>query len=293
MHGKSTGSATPSPGGKEAMGTRIGIIGHGIVGKGVEHVFSAFADRLTIHDKYQDSASLAETVENSEVVFICVPTPCNFTVGRIDLSIMDEVMSAIAGLAPSETFLVIKSTVVPGTTRRYGQMHSGLRIAMVPEFLREDTCLQDAENPSRIIIGADRQDVSDRLCALYGWRFPRTPLFRVSTCEAEIVKYMSNCCLAMRVVFANLLCEYARHVGADYGRIKQALTADPRIPDDHLDVTDLGGFGGKCFPKDLNALIGWAKERGLDTGLLAEVWRKNLSVRSVRDWEVIPGASSG
>ena len=275
------------------MKARIGIIGYGIVGKGVGHVFSAFAETLTIYDKYQDRATLQETVADSEIIFIAVPTPCDFEAMSIDLTIMDEVVEQIASLDTAGKTFIIKSTVIPGTTQRYEQKYPHLRLSMVPEFLREDTFLQDAENAERIVIGANKPEVRDHLVELYKYRFPRTPRFCTSSTEAEMVKYMSNCYLAVKVIFANIFKDMADATGADYARIKDALTADPRIPDDHLDVTAERGFGGKCFPKDLTAMIGVGHKLGVDVKLLEEAWQWNLTHRTDRDWEAIPGAATG
>jgi UDPglucose 6-dehydrogenase len=275
------------------MKARIGIIGYGIVGKGVGHVFSHFAEDLTIYDKYQDRSTLEETVSQSEIIFIAVPTPCDFEAMSIDLSIMDEVVARIATLDTEGKTFVIKSTVVPGTTARYEEQFPHLRLSMVPEFLREDTFLQDAEDPERVVIGANKPEVRDHIVQLYQWRFPRTPHYCTSSTEAELVKYMSNCYLAVKVIFANIFKELADATGADYAAAKTALTADPRIPDDHLDVTAERGFGGKCFPKDLTAMIGVGRKLGVDVKLLEEAWDWNLSHRSVRDWEAIPGAATG
>lgn len=275
------------------MSKRVGVIGYGIVGKAVRHVFSPFADQITIYDKYKDHSSLEQTVEGSDFLFLCVPTPFDFQRGCIDLGPLDEVVGEVAKVEPGNRICVIKSTVVPGTTLRYQEQYPDLNMAMVPEFLREATYLQDAENPDRVILGACEEEVASRLRDLYRMRFPYTPIFVVSPSEAELSKYMSNCYLAMKVIFGNLFSEYVESIDGDYDHVKEALTADHRITDDHLDVTSEGGFGGKCLPKDLNALIGWARARGLDAELLEEVWDKNLSVREDRDWESIPGASTG
>jgi UDPglucose 6-dehydrogenase len=274
------------------MKTNIGIIGYGVVGKSVAHAFRDVADSFSIYDKYQESDTLKEVIQNSRVSFICVPTPCNFEQGTIDLSALEETIKSIAELDASEdSIFVIKSTVVPGTTRKYQEQYPGLKLAMIPEFLRENSWEEDAENPDRIIIGAEDPEVSESLYKLYQLAFPNKPIFQMRTSEAELTKYVSNCFLATKVIFANIIHEYAEAFDAHYRKIKAALTADHRIADDHLTVTKERGFGGKCFPKDLVSLIGAAKDKGLDTRFFEEVWNKNLQIRQLRDWEGIPGAS--
>lgn len=273
------------------MQPTLGIVGNGIVGKSVAHGFRHVAERVMVHDKYQASSTLKEVVEGSRFIFLCVPTPCDFKRSRIDLSILDDVVASVAALEPRGSFVVIKSTVTPGTTDAYREQFPKLSLAMVPEFLREARYLEDAENPDRIVVGCASEDTGQELETLYRKAFPETPLFRVSPTEAELIKYMSNCFLAAKVIFGNLFYEYASEIGADYETLKKVLTNDHRITDDHLDVTEEGGFGGKCLPKDLNSLVGFAEQCGLDTGLLREIWRKNIAVRKVHDWEKIPGAS--
>lgn len=270
----------------------IGIIGYGIVGEGVEHALAPAADSVRIYDKYKEHDTLEETVRNSTFLFVCVPTPCDFEAQTIDLSIMDEVMEALAALTDGDQIVIIKSTVVPGTTDTYSQQYEDLSLAMVPEFLREKTHLEDAKNPSRVVVGANCEEVARRIKSLYRRAFPEVPIFLLQTAEAELVKYMSNCFLATKVILANVFSEYAESIGGDYDQLKEALTADPRIIDDHLEVTEERGFGGKCFPKDLNALIGFARSQGLDADLLDTIWRKNMEVRKTLDWKRIPGASS-
>lgn len=274
------------------MKPRIGVIGNGVVGKSVVHVFREVAHRITVHDKYQKSASLADAVGESHFIFLCLPTPCDFAGQRIDLSIMDEVLEKIVRMETGPRIFIIKSTVVPGTTLSYARRYPDLRLAMVPEFLREASFLEDAENPDRIIIGSDDEGVARELRELYLTRFPEAPQFRLSSGGAELAKYMANTYLATKVIFANLFKAYAQRAGEEYGKLKEAVTADSRITDDHLEVTQEGGFGGKCFPKDLNALIGFARENGLPAELLETVWEMNLRVRRVRDWDDIPGASA-
>ncbi|MFW5923378.1 MAG: hypothetical protein ACOCSQ_03230, partial [Planctomycetota bacterium] len=211
------------------MARRVGVIGYGIVGKAVRHVFSPFSDEIMIYDKYKESAELAEVVDGSDFLFLCVPTPFDFDRGCIDLSVMDEVVGQVAEEEPRDSVCVIKSTVVPGTTGRYHEEYPDLNMAMVPEFLREQTYLQDAENPDRVILGACEEASAAALRDLYRMRFPYTPIFTVSPSEAELIKYMSNCYLAMKVMFGNLFHEYVEEIDGDYEHVKEALTADERI----------------------------------------------------------------
>lgn len=116
------------------------------------------------------------------------------------------------------------------------------------------------------------------------------PMFQTDPTTAEMVKYMANCYLASKVIFANEMFDICQSLGIKYEEVKKLVVADHRIFDSHLDVTTARGFGGKCFPKDLLALRAMAREKGIDTSFLDIVWKKNLAIRKTRDWEEIPGA---
>jgi UDPglucose 6-dehydrogenase len=119
---------------------------------------------------------------------------------------------------------------------------------------------------------------------------PNTPIFETDPTSAEMVKYMANCMLATKVVFANEMYDLCQKLNINYDEVKKMVIADKRMGSSHLDITSMRGFGGKCFPKDLLALRGLAKKLNVDTTILDAVWKKNLKVRKVHDWEEIPFA---
>jgi UDPglucose 6-dehydrogenase len=98
--------------------------------------------------------------------------------------------------------------------------------------------------------------------------------------------------LATKVIFANEMYDICQKMGIKYQEVKEMVVADKRIGKSHLDVTTVKGFGGKCFPKDLLALRALAKKKGVDTSILDTVWKRNLKIRKVKDWEEIPFAVS-
>ena len=115
----------------------------------------------------------------------------------------------------------------------------------------------------------------------------------MSTVAAEIVKYQSNVMLASKVALANVFYDLCKAENVNYDDVKKAVALDKRIGSSHLDVTTERGFGGKCFPKDLGAIIGCCKELGVDCKLLEEIHAYNLRIRKVRDWHEIAGATVG
>ena len=273
---------------------RIGIIGYGFVGKAVECGFKPL-HRIFIHDNAISSLTIEEVVDNSDFIFVCVPTPMDSSYRKIDLSIVEEVVGQIvnrSGNDKTSPLIVIKSTVIPGTTQNLAKKFASRNIVFNPEFLTEANYLNDFIHPDRIIIGADNKRSQDKLLSLYKKSFPNTRIFITDSKTAEMVKYMCNTYLATKVIFANEMFDLCKALNINYDEVKQMVVADHRIFDSHLEVTPQRGFGKKCFPKDMVALLGLARELNVDMSLLKTVWRKNLKIRLVRDWENIPGAVS-
>lgn len=269
----------------------IGIIGYGIVGQAAHYGFSRA--NVHIYDKYKDTETLEEVVNQSEYLFICLPTPTMADESGIDLSIVDDVVGKIAKVASgTDKIVILKSTITPGTTKRYIKKYPKLLFCFNPEFLREASFLQDFVNADRIVIGADSNDVFRRVSSLYQSITPNVPIYYTDPTTAELVKYMANCYLATKVIFANEMYDICEEMGVKYEEVKKMVVADSRIKDTHLDVTTVRGFGGKCFPKDLLSLRALAKSKGVDTSILDAVWKKNLRLRKVHDWEEIPFAVS-
>ena len=267
----------------------LGIIGYGIVGKAVEHIFKN--NNLLYYDKYINSTPLKEVVEKSEFIFICLPTP--FKNDKIDLSIIDENLKEITKFTNNtDKIIILKSTIIPGTTRNYSKLYPKSKFCFSPEFLREVHYLYDAVNPDRIIIGADDLTIRKRVFDLFKDRFPNIQIFETDPTTAETVKYMANCFLATKVIFANEIFDLCKKLNINYEDVKKMVIIDKRMGSSHFDVTKELGFGGKCFAKDIVALIGLYKDLNVDSTLLETVWKKNLKIRKIKDWEDIPFVKS-
>jgi len=270
---------------------KIGIIGYGMVGQAVQYGFSN--EEIRIYDKYKKSEALKKVVEKSDYIFVCLPTPIKSDQSGIDLTIVNSAIKEIVSISKgTDKIIIIKSTVVPGTTKKYVQKYKDSLFCFNPEFLTERAFLQDFVNADRIIIGTENSFVFRRVSSLYQKIMPKVSIFQTDTTSAEMVKYMTNCFLATKVIFANEMYEICQKLGVKYEEIKKMIVADTRIFDSHLDITALQGFGGKCFPKDLLALIALAKKKNVGTEILDAVWSKNLKIRKVHDWEEIPFAVS-
>jgi len=271
--------------------TKIGIIGYGIVGQAVAYGFSN--QEIHLYDKYKKSEPLKEVIKKSDYLFVCLPTPIRADESGIDLNIINENIKKIVPLTrKTDKIIIIKSTVIPGTTKGFIKKYPHSLFCFNPEFLTEAAFLQDFINADRNIIGTENDFVFRRVSALYQTIMPKTKIFQTDPTTAEMVKYMANCFLATKVIFSNEMFEICEKLGIKYEEVKEMVIADHRIFDSHLNITTARGFGGKCFPKDLLALRALAKKLGVDTQILDAVWKKNLKIRKIRDWEEIPFAVS-
>jgi UDPglucose 6-dehydrogenase len=280
----------------------IGIIGHGFVGKAVAYGFAGHdkengrepKHKIYIYDKFKKMDEMDTVLDKSEIIFLCLPTPFFEDSLKIDLSLIDKTLEEICPkIIGKGKVLVIKSTVTPGTTKRYAEKYPGVPFAFNPEFLTESNYLQDFINSERIVIGAENNWIGQKIIGLYRTCFPSTHILRMSSSAAEIVKYQCNVMLATKVAVSNIFYDICEAEGVNYTDVKQAVALDSRIGESHLDVTTERGFGGKCFPKDLGAIIGRCRELSVDCVLLEEVNNYNLRIRKVKDWKEIAGASVG
>lgn len=273
----------------------IGIIGFGIVGQALAFGFSqpelSNKYQVKYYDKYKESTPLKKVVQDSEFIFICLPTPMKEDESGIDLSIIEDTVAEIVKFTNgTDKIIIIKSTIVPGTTKKFENLYPKSNFAFNPEFLTEANYLQDFVSADRTIVGTNNDLTSRRVISLFRQRFPAQKIFQTDTTTAETVKYMANAFLSAKVVFANEMFDICQALGIKYEEVKSMVAADKRIGGSHLDVTTTRGFGGKCFPKDLVALIGRAKDLKVEPKLLETVWSINKKIRKVKDWEEIPFA---
>tara|TARA_Y100000034_G_scaffold6291_2_gene6929 strand:+ start:13283 stop:14197 length:915 start_codon:yes stop_codon:yes gene_type:complete len=288
----------------------IGIIGNGFVGSAVAYGFSpqcGYDANVRIYDKQKErsSCSLAETVNESDFIFLSVPTPSNPD-GSIHLGIveaaLDEINEAKASANKGKKNVVlIRSTVVPGTTRKLAKKYPFLNLVFNPEFLTERSAKFDFINQSRFIIGGathkpelPRWEVS-AVAQLFKHRFGEsTPVVMCNYETAEIIKYMNNCFFALKVSFLNEMRMLADKSGVDWDIAVDGFVRDGRIGHSHLQVPGPDGkfgFGGSCFPKDIRAMIQFGEENEVDMKTLVAAWETNLEVRPEKDWEALRGRS--
>ena len=164
-----------------------------------------------------------------------------------------------------------------------------------PEFLTERKARLDFINTSRIVLGSNNPLANDTVEKLYRIRFPYTRIIKTDFATAQLIKYMANCFFATKVSFMNEMYQVCKAIDGDWDTAVEGFITDGRIGNSHIDVPGHDGdfgFGGKCFPKDLNAMIKKAESLGVTPNVMKGAWEKNKEVRKDLDWYDIPGAVS-
>ena len=269
---------------------KVGIVGQGYVGKALKVGFKSDNIEINTYDKYLSDQStvkdLNELILSSNIIFICVPTPMKKN-GECFTGIVEEVVKDINILADDKKTVIIKSTVPPGTTEKLNEICKNISLIFNPEFLTEANFLDDFKNQKYIILGGNKKDL-DLVENLYSIIFPEIKINRTTPINAEIVKYFLNTYLATKVSFANEMKILCDHVNADYNQIVNLVIQDNRIGKSHLMVPGPDGklgFGGSCFPKDINALLTFSKSLNIEMSVIESAIKANLKVRPERDWE--------
>ena len=264
----------------------IGIVGCGVVGTAVKEGMSPHFEVLTYDkNKYSTCESVFDLVQKVDgPVFVCVPTPMRDD-GACDVSIVESVISDI-NRAAKYTYdypvVAIKSTVVPGTTSRLSKKYTYIDLCFNPEFLTEKNAAEDFKNQERIIIaGTPNACIVTGEC--YSKSFPNVAqIHSHSSREAEMSKYIINVHLAVKVALANEFKQICDAMSIDYQEVLSMSLLDKRLGESHWNVPGPDGkmgFGGTCFPKDINALFYKAKQLGLNPSVMFGAWEKNLEVR--------------
>ena len=281
---------------------KIGVVGNGFVGGAVKFGFSPQVGcdaEVRVYDKNPDKSthSLEETVNESDFIFLSVPTPANED-GSINIDIITNALEDINEVHNGKAnAILIRSTVIPGTTWALQTKYPNLNILFNPEFLTERSANFDFINQSRFIVGNSGQQMSamksEQFVELIKDRFGDCVAVMETSYEtAELIKYMSNCFFATKVSFMNEMYQIAEKIDANWDEAVSGFVSDGRIGHSHLGVPGHDGkfgFGGSCFPKDIQAMIDFAEMFGLNPSVLKGAWEKNLEVRSEQDWKELKG----
>ncbi|MGH9543073.1 MAG: hypothetical protein ACRD2H_14475 [Terriglobales bacterium] len=237
----------------------IGIVGFGVVGHALSALFGG-EGRVRIYDKFlrgYNGAAEREAVNRAEVAFIAVPTPMAAD-GSADVSAVEEVVAWLQASA-----VCIKSTVPPGTTDALSLKYAK-PLCFSPEYVGETQWhpFKYIENHGFVIIGGPRPHAQHVLRAYQEVLGPKPRYVLTQAKLGEMAKYMENCFLATKVAFANQFFDLAAAMQIDFDELRELWLLDERVGRSHTVVTAERGFGGRCLPKDLSALIAAAKRFG-------------------------------
>ena len=281
---------------------KIGIIGRGFVGSAVEFGFSPNTGcdaEIRVYDKEPSKSlhSLEETVNESDIIFLSVPTPSNKD-GSMNLDIVKQVLQDISDVNQNpHNIILLRSTVTPGTTRKLQEQFDNIRIVFNPEFLTERSAKFDFINQSRFILGCGDSDLemyqTEEVADLFRDRFGESiSIIQTNFETAELIKYMNNCFFATKISFLNEMYQVAEKSGVDWEMALDGFVRDGRVGHSHMNIPGPDGkfgFGGSCFPKDVQAIINYGESLDLNMNTLKGVWNTNLEVRPDKDWENLKG----
>jgi UDPglucose 6-dehydrogenase len=258
------------------------------INQGVSPIYEPLLDdylkRVLKEGKFRATTDLKGAIEGTGVSFISVGTPSRED-GSIDLKYIEEVSKQIGEVLRNKKeyhVVVVKSTVVPETTEKVVipnlEKSSGKKaganfgVCMNPEFLKEGKAMEDFLKPDRVVIGSIDRRSGDVIEKLY--KNFQSPMLRTDLKTAEMIKYASNALLATKISFSNEIGNVCKKLGIDVNDVMKGVGLDSRISGKFLNAGC--GYGGSCFPKDVDALIWKAKDIGYEPKLLQEVHDLNL-----------------
>lgn len=276
---------------------KIGIIGRGFVGGSIEKLL---VDKSEHHVEAFDvndgelNEGYERVVKDADLLYVAVPTPMDGD-GKCYTGILEESLRLVDDIADCGQIVMIKSTMVPGTSERLKSNYKNIVIVTNPEFLTERNAYEDLCRAKQHVLGGVPEESKEMIRNYHESLWGDCKCIFVSNTEAELIKYLINTYLSVKVSFANHIYQLANSLGVDYSTfIESAIESDSRIETTHWQVPGPDGrlgFGGKCFPKDLNGMISLFNEHGLECPLLKAAWDYNLLVRNDKDWERIYGAT--
>jgi len=249
---------------------KIGLIGLGMVGSAVKYGFEVKRGHtLFTHDIKLPDTTIENVYDNSEIIFLCVSTPQSSD-GKCNTDNVEQVCSKINSIAESKNEkkdVVIKSSVIPGTTDQFAEKFKSIRFAMNPEFLLERAAMHDFCHQDICVIGTKYDDIYDKIVEIHGNLAKE--FIRTTPANAEVVKYYCNVFNSTRIIFANMFYEISKKVGANYDEAKKIATKRHNMIDSYLDCNEnLRGFGGACLPKDTFAILSLSEQLGIHYNFL-------------------------
>lgn len=273
---------------------KIGIVGRGVVGEATAKAYRDHVAEVRCYDV--DNKKVTHTFEQtlqSDLIFVCLPTPQAAVMGRrdCDISIVESFFSRVHR---SQRHFVLRSTVPIGFTESMKKKYDLPQIVHSPEFLTARTAEHDAENPSINLIGETNRTscqsyAGNLLFELYQLRFPDVPCYTLYASETEAVKLFLNGFFAVKIAYFNEIKKLSDRHSLSWDDVKNTMLAEGRINPNHTEVPGpdgMPGFGGACLPKDLNSLISQIEELGLAATMTAAAELRNRAVDRPLTWAV-------
>ena len=256
---------------------KVGVVGKGFVGSAVYEGLGQIDNEMFYHDP-QHGTKLRD-IRHTDLVFICVPTDMNKD-GTCNTMIVEQVLTDLYIDLGYEGLVVIKSTIIPGTTEAFQNQFPFLNICCVPEFLRERSAVADfVLEHDVLIVGTDNPKHAATVVEAHG-SIPKNVAV-MSPIEAELAKYFNNVFNAARVTFANGFYDVCEHLGADYQKIFDAMTKRNNIDGHYLRVSkSMRGFGGYCLPKDSMAFATMIRDLELPSTIFQAIVNDNKLYKS-------------
>ncbi len=268
----------------ETKKLRIGIVGHGFVGKATDWGFSKNVEKFLVDPLYDTNINDLSNFK-PELIFICVPTPMSDD-GSLNSKILESTIKETTKKCP-DSIIVIKSTVLPSVLEKLELINKS--IIYNPEFLREKHANEDFLNSKMIILGGDK-DVAKKVSKYYldhSKCLTKEHVF-LDIFSASLVKYTINTFLATKVVFFNEIYQIFKNLDSNvtWESVIATLALDKRMGDSHMDVPGHDGkygFGGACFPKDSMALIKYCDHINVELSVLKTAIKTNNRIRKNYD----------
>ena len=273
----------------------VGVVGQGFVGTAVyeglkkHHKLLCYDKDDKVNVKRLGVANLELLAEYSEIIFVCVPTPMTQD-GECYTGYVEEVVKELDGYT-KDKIVVIKSTIIPGTTARLNTKYKNNTIVFSPEFLTEANSINDFKNQTRIILGGDRKG-TNKLRVMFSKAFPKAHIIKTDSTYAEMIKYLTNNFLTVKVAFANEMYKICERLNIDYDKVVEYATLDERLGPSHWGVPGPDGdfgYGGHCFPKDIQAMIALTDILQTPNHVLRGAEDTNGELRHDKDWMKMQG----
>jgi UDPglucose 6-dehydrogenase len=270
----------------------IGIVGQGFVGTAVNVGLSKYfkVETFDIIPEKSTVNGLSELYYTTDIIFVCLPTPMRKS-GECDISIVEKVISELNSFGNTK-IVILKSTVPPGTCELLQKKYKNIDLIFNPEFLTEANAVNDFINQDRIVLGGHSKLALSETYAMFRRVFPDVSIIKTDTKSAEMVKYITNCFLSVKVSFANQIFDICSSIGIDYSIVSSIAKLDNRLGDSHWKVPGPDGdrgYGGHCFPKDMSAFLYFSEKNDIDQSIIRESIKYNDKIRSDRNWENMVG----